>query len=59
MNDLETATRLGTGLTEGGRMDLVPALGLLARWSERRLRKLRKRVDHVRSDFERERPFWQ
>ena len=59
MNDLETATRLGTELTERGRMDLAPALGLLAHWSERRLRKLRKRVDRVRSDFGRERPFWQ
>src|SRR4029079_16519736 len=44
MNDLETATRLGTELTEGGRMDLAPALGLLAHWSQRRLASLRKRV---------------
>src|SRR5439155_24338995 len=58
INDLETALRLGAELTQDGRMDLAPALGLMAHWSERRLGKLRKRVAGLRSKFEDERPFW-
>jgi CHAD domain-containing protein len=58
INDLETALRLGVGLTEEGRTDLAPALALLAHWSETRLRKLRKGVGDACSAFESERPFW-
>jgi len=58
INDLETALRLAAELTEQGRTDLAPALGLLAHWREPRLGKLRKRVGGVCSAFERERPFW-
>ena len=58
INDIETALRLGAELTEQGRTDLAPALGLVEHWSEKRLGKLGKRVDDVRSAFERERPFW-
>jgi inorganic triphosphatase YgiF len=58
INDLETAVRLGAELTQDGRMDLAPALGLLAHWSEARLGKLRKRIESLRSKFERESAFW-
>jgi CHAD domain-containing protein len=58
INDLKTALRLAAELTQDGRTDLAPALGLLAHWSDERLDKVCKRAGRLRSAFEDERSFW-
>jgi len=40
LNDLETATRLAAELSDNGHLDLAPALGVLANWSEARRARL-------------------
>jgi triphosphatase len=59
LNDLETATRLATELSQDGRLDLAPALGMLANWSESRRPRLLRRARKARAAFAREEPFWQ
>jgi CHAD domain-containing protein len=58
LNDLATLTRLATELTQDGRLDLAPALGILANRSEALTAKELKGLGKTLRKFEREDPFW-
>jgi triphosphatase len=57
-NDLKTATRLATDLSQDGRLDLAPALGVVANWTKARRPRLLKRAEKACEAFAREKPFW-
>jgi triphosphatase len=58
LNDLATLTRLAAELTRDGRLDLAPALGILANRSEALAAKELKGLGKALRNFEREDPFW-
>ena len=58
INDLDTLTRLAADLTQDGRLDLAPALGLLANLGETMTARELKGLDKLLARFEREEPFW-
>jgi inorganic triphosphatase YgiF len=58
LNDLASLTRLATKLTGDGRVDLVPALGILANRSETLQAKVQDGLDRDFRRFRREDRFW-
>jgi len=58
VNDLETASARAAELTDNGRLDLVPALGLLACWASRRRPRLAAKAAKACARFAHEKPFW-
>jgi len=57
LNDLETATARARELTDG-RIDLVPALGLLAGWAEGKREPVLKKALKAKATFVRTTVFW-
>jgi CHAD domain-containing protein len=58
LNDLATLTRLAMELTQDGRLDLAPALGVLANRGEELAAKELKGLGKTLRRFERADPFW-
>ncbi len=58
LNDLETAMRRTDQLMQPHRLDLVPAMAVLAHWSSSRRSDAMKKIAKSCAAFERARPFW-